>query len=81
MEMSTQREQEEENPLTQERRTYNTGKEKTRCRAKGKHSVQNNREISYRRYTETINAHRDRDRCYPPPNNGYAVSPQKFTRA
>jgi hypothetical protein len=41
MEMSTYRErgQEEENPSTQERRKYNTGKEKTKCRTKGKYQV------------------------------------------
>ncbi len=47
MEMSTYRarEQKGENPSTQERRTYNTGKEKTKCRTKGKHPVQNERKI------------------------------------
>jgi hypothetical protein len=41
MEMSTYRarEQKGENPSTQERRTYNTGKENTHYRTKGKYQV------------------------------------------
>ncbi len=41
MEMSIyiEREQEGESPSTQERRTYNTEKEKTKCRTKRKHTV------------------------------------------